>query len=158
MRPTDERPPPERRERATQEQAENGNCTLLRHPAAPRQPTETARLLIGAAYLGVELQTLHVDARGRCFRHQRDAWRTEDPEAAAASYRIISERLPVEVRFTPMGRKEGRGYEFALELAKRGIDVLREPLHEQACEFNWVDHRDWSDLADRLSTFKLPVV
>ena len=130
-RPTDERPPPERRGRA-QEGNADGSCTVLRHPKAPRQPSEQtlARLWIGSGGFALIVESLEGDARGRCKRRLRDERRTEDMDEIAAAWRIVSARHAVEVYLTK-GARAGSGIERALALRARGVPVAFEPLDER---------------------------
>ena len=161
-RPTDERPPPERRGRA-QEGNADGSCTVLRHPKAPRQPSEQtlARLWIGSGGFALIVESLEGDARGRCKRRLRDERRTEDVDEITAAWRIVSARHAVEVYLTKEARAGAEGIERALALRARGVPVAFEPLDERTAreyrhEIAWANNT--SSPLDKLSDTPFPVI
>jgi hypothetical protein len=161
-RPTDERPPPEHRERATQEQAENGSCTLLRHPKTPLQPSEhtDVRAWVGATWFVLVVETQKGNARGLTIKHDHARWRIKDVEEMVRLCRTVGERQAVEVRLTPEGRACGTGIKLAYELMQRGIVVSLNPLDERTArlhesELKWADADDGEAFA-ALSSRRLP--
>src|SRR6516164_2292642 len=116
---SNESPPPRERGRAVPKGAEDSssNVTLLGRPKPPRQST-TARMLIGACWIGLMTKTEELDARGICTRRHSDAWRTRDPDEAVRLWRATSASAEVEIRITPAGRARGRGIEFTVALVQ----------------------------------------
>ena len=127
MGATSKRPFPRERERASKEAASE-NCVFLRHPEAPRQ-LHSARMLIGARWIGLMTETVEFNADNIRIRQQTDAWRTRDVDEAVCIWGATAATTPVEIFITPEGRVRGRGIELAVALVQRGVPVNYGPVY-----------------------------
>ena len=136
------------REGRAQEKSAVGDCDFLTRPQGNSQgERRSARLIIGAAYIGWLIEMHKNDGR-HCY-----AERTTNPKTAVPRYRAIAaafgvdppgcmmwgigHRLFAHVTQAGMNLNSGRGAQYARELLHHGVALASRPL--QGIDLEWVD-------------------
>jgi hypothetical protein len=128
----------------------------LRSSTPSRQST-SARLLIGACWIALLVESREDDAEGLCVVRRTYAHRTQDVDVAVSAVRSLSP-LVIEARLTPQARVSGNGEAFAQALMARGVPVRFGLPDAREDELRWVDTPARTPLEELAAPdFPLPV-
>jgi hypothetical protein len=121
-----ERPPLFTKERASKEEASKQLLTLLRGSKTPRQ-SHQIRVWLGAGWITFVVECTDLDEDGCCVGGARQYQRVRDPDLAARIWRTLASVGTVTSAITQRGRDTGKGIEYAVALAQRGLPVAFKP-------------------------------
>ena len=144
MDTTSKRPPPASKEEAS------SSLTLPLHPKTPRQSHKT-RVWLGAGWIAFVIECTNLDEDGCCVGGARQYQRVRDPDLAARIWRTLASAGTIASAITRRGRETGKGIEYAVALAQRGLPVAfnpgpldagtwRDPFKH---EIDWADDTHW---------------
>ena len=144
MDTTSKRPPPASKEEAS------SSLTLPLHPKTPRQSHKT-RVWLGAGWIAFVIECTDLDEDGCCVGGARQYQRVRDPDLAARIWRTLASAGTIASAITRRGRETGKGIEYAVALAQRGLPVAfnpgpldagtwRDPFKH---EIDWADDTHW---------------
>jgi hypothetical protein len=132
MDTTSKRPPPASKEEAS------SSLTLPLHPKTPRQSHKT-RVWLGAGWIAFVIECTNLDEDGCCVGGARQYQRVRDPDLAARIWHTLTSAGTITSAITRRGRETGKGIEYAVALAQRGLPVAFNPRPLEAGMSWWND-------------------
>jgi hypothetical protein len=146
MDTTDKRPLAAPGELASKEEEASSKLALLARRYKMARQSHQIRVWCGAGWIALVIECTDLDEDGCCIGGARQYQRVRDPDLAARIWRTLASTGTVTSAITREGRKTGKGIEYAVALAQRGLPVAFNPRPLEGAWYDPFKHEiDWAD-------------
>ena len=136
---------------ASKEEEASSKLALLARRYKTAHQSHQIRVWCGAGWVAFVVECMEFDENGCCSGGARQYQRVRDPDLAARIWRTLASAGTIASAITRRGRETGKGIEYAVALAQRGLPVAfnpgpldagtwRDPFKH---EIDWADDTHW---------------